>query len=574
MSKITNKFLAQMATLTIKGNNTGGTANPSDLTVAQVKTMLNLAGTNSGDVTLAAVDSTPNANGASLSGQVLTLQPADATNPGVLTALAQTFGGVKTMLNDVHTGYSDYSTIATPSTPGAGISRLYSFTGIGGAIQLAKLAPAGDQVILAQDTVIEAINGSGSTITRGKAVLILGQSAGVPNAVLAQANTLAGSLVLGLVQTSSAVNGAAISIISNGILINVDTSAFSAGDTIYLSTVTPGALTNTAPVFPALITKIGTVLTSSATVGTIVLAIVNAVPVPVATTNVPFYFSATASSDISGYDQLITAPNTGTETIFTGTGVQNVKTLIKSFATEVGTPMVTLLPTGTWAPQIYASVNNSGGTNTLTCDVYKRASGGTETLLYSVVTPNLTTLATQYDLSSAQGPFTLVSTDRLVFKISYTTNTSNHITSFYTQGSLHNSVVISTLTAAIGVELQANKNTANGYAGLDGSTKLFLSQFPAGTALTPKVEQITLISGDITNQYIDLAFVAQGSTATDNSILLFVIKGSIQEKGVSYTVSLTGGSGGVTRITFAGDLAIGGDAALVTGNTLVISYSH
>lgn len=46
-------------------------------------------------VTLTAVGSTPNANAASLTGQALTLQPADGTNPGVITAGTQTIGGAK-----------------------------------------------------------------------------------------------------------------------------------------------------------------------------------------------------------------------------------------------------------------------------------------------------------------------------------------------------------------------------------------------------------------------------------------------------------------------------------------------
>lgn len=46
----------------------------------------NLANTNTGDVTLTNVGAVPNAQGASLMGQVLQLQPADATHPGVLTA--------------------------------------------------------------------------------------------------------------------------------------------------------------------------------------------------------------------------------------------------------------------------------------------------------------------------------------------------------------------------------------------------------------------------------------------------------------------------------------------------------
>lgn len=61
------------------------------------------SGTNTGDVTLAAVGSSPNANAASLSGQVLTLQPADGTHPGVLTSSSQTIGGIKTFSSLINT---------------------------------------------------------------------------------------------------------------------------------------------------------------------------------------------------------------------------------------------------------------------------------------------------------------------------------------------------------------------------------------------------------------------------------------------------------------------------------------
>lgn len=87
-------------------------------------------------------------------------------------------------------------------------------------------------------------------------------------------------------------------------------------------------------------------------------------------------------------------------------------------------------------------------------------------------------------------------------------------------------------------------------------------------------QQITLASGDITNQYIDLANPIEGSSASVNSLSFFVIGGPIQNKTVDYTVSLTGGAGGVTRVTFSGDLASGGNAALVSGDIVVADYAY
>lgn len=61
-------------------------------------------GSNTGDVTLTAVGAVPGPNGASLTGQALTLQPADGTNPGVVTSGGQTIGGAKTFSTSVKIG--------------------------------------------------------------------------------------------------------------------------------------------------------------------------------------------------------------------------------------------------------------------------------------------------------------------------------------------------------------------------------------------------------------------------------------------------------------------------------------
>jgi hypothetical protein len=62
------------------------------------------SGSNTGDITISTPDSTPNANGLLLTGQLLQLEYADGTHPGAVSTSAQTFGGNKTFNGSVAVG--------------------------------------------------------------------------------------------------------------------------------------------------------------------------------------------------------------------------------------------------------------------------------------------------------------------------------------------------------------------------------------------------------------------------------------------------------------------------------------
>lgn len=80
-------------------------------------TASNISGGNTGDVTLTGFGSAPSANGATLAGQALTLQPADATHPGGLSTAAQPIGGPKTFVETV-TGQKNFVLPLTTTTVG------------------------------------------------------------------------------------------------------------------------------------------------------------------------------------------------------------------------------------------------------------------------------------------------------------------------------------------------------------------------------------------------------------------------------------------------------------------------
>lgn len=123
------------------------------LTITGNVTASNFTGSNTGDVTLTNVGSSPSAQGASLSGQALTLQPADATHPGLVSTAAQSFAGIKTFGSAAlfADGSSGNPGIAFASETGTGFYR----------------SGAGDLVLMVNGVQIAEFLKSGSNVNIG-----------------------------------------------------------------------------------------------------------------------------------------------------------------------------------------------------------------------------------------------------------------------------------------------------------------------------------------------------------------------------------------------------------------------
>lgn len=95
------------------------------------------------------------------------------------------------------------------------------------------------------------------------------------------------------------------------------------------------------------------------------------------------------------------------------------------------------------------------------------------------------------------------------------------------------------------------------------TTSLTFVETPNPASLVQfKTEPFTLVALDITNGYVDLANLAE-----NGSLVVFPVGGPVQDETIDYVPSNVGG---VTRITFAGDLA----TELAEGDKLVVKYAH
>jgi hypothetical protein len=127
----------------------------------------------------------------------------------------------------------------------------------------------------AERTEIIVRNSTGSTLTKGTIVYLSGATGNRPNALRAQAHTEAtSSKTIGMVEADIPNNSDGY-VATNGTLHNLDTSAFTAGDAVWLSATTAGGITSTVPAEPNHAVFVGYIVRSHPTQGRIVLHIQN-----------------------------------------------------------------------------------------------------------------------------------------------------------------------------------------------------------------------------------------------------------------------------------------------------------
>ena len=118
-------------------------------------------------------------------------------------------------------------------------------------------------------------NSTGSTLAKGKVVYLSGSTGNRPNAVLADASLEAtATKTIGIV-TENIANNSDGYVAVNGTLHNLDLSAFTAGDLLWLSETAGDYVANTPPAEPAHAVFIGYVARAHPTQGRIVIAIQN-----------------------------------------------------------------------------------------------------------------------------------------------------------------------------------------------------------------------------------------------------------------------------------------------------------
>jgi len=290
----------------------------------------------------------------------------------------------------------------------------------------------------------------GVQITKGQLVYPIGGNGNFPSIALAKADAEATSLIIGVAIQTIASTGYGF-VLVRGVIDGtatavLDTSAFTVGDTLYLSPGTAGAFTKTAPTTSQFLVRVGVCLVSHATLGAIYirpiiknrladladvvlvspavdqtlryngLEWINATGTAISAGAGIDYFNSTPSIIATGTQNeiplltLTKSPTTSAEQTITGTGDSSSTPIPFSAWLYNAALGRTTLDAGIWDFTSWANVNNATGTTTITRNVYAVLDEvGGSTVMVTTIGGDTTTLRTA--TSSGGTPFAVAKID-------------------------------------------------------------------------------------------------------------------------------------------------------------------
>ena len=153
------------------------------------------------------------------------------------------------------------------------------------------------------------------------------------------------------------------------------------------------------------------------------------------------YFLTATASGISTYDDMSKTPDTVAE-VDESIVVNNNTLAFEGYISDVSLGGSQIDP-GIWNFNFYTYSSSALGINTLAVNVYKRTSGGTETLLFSATSPNINITAVDLiTITTVHPTFSINATDKLLFKIdASTTNAFNTTIHLVHSGTSHYSFI-------------------------------------------------------------------------------------------------------------------------------------
>lgn len=188
--------------------------------------------------------------------QVTTTAPLGVTSGTTTPALTITQA---TTLTDGYLSSTDWNTFKNKVSSVASADGSVSVTTTSNAVDLAVASSP-----QAATVVMTVYNNTGSTLTTGTVVYIQSASGNLPYVNKALATSDATSLeTLGIVK-SDITNLSSGSVVTSGIVTGINTAAYSAGQILYLSATTAGALTPTAPSSPNHLVYVAVVVNAAA----------------------------------------------------------------------------------------------------------------------------------------------------------------------------------------------------------------------------------------------------------------------------------------------------------------------